>query len=117
MTQFRHEPLNRYQKSFQRKTAFGLLMLVFVSGCSVWNSYLDPNYESNRAERLCHPYGECTQGTWIATGGQERSSTLARTECQESVDKDNKNDWWADSVSRGLAINNCMEKKGYRLQQ
>ncbi len=117
MTQFRHKPLNHYQQLFQRKKALSLLMLILVGGCSVWNSYLDPNYESSRAERLCHPYGECSQGTWIATDGQERSSTLAKTECQELVDKNNKNDWWTDSVSRGLAISHCMEKKGYKLQQ
>ena len=96
-----------------------LLLVVFfcLGGCSIWNSYLDPDYQSTRADRLCHPYGECLQGTWVAVDGFAKDSTEAKTQCHEAVDQRYGNGWWADSVARGLEIGRCMEKKGYRLQQ
>jgi hypothetical protein len=98
---------------------YGLILLGFFwsGGCSIWNASLHPDYQSSRADRLCHPYGQCSQGTWVAVDGTTKDPTVAKTECQESVDQHNGKEWWADSVARGVAIGECMEKKGYRLQQ
>lgn len=100
----------------------GKWLLLFVAffglgGCSLWNSYLDHDYQSTRADRLCHPYGECSQGTWVAVNGSAKDSTEAKTQCRDEADQHSGNGWWKDSVARGLAIGACMEKKGYRLQQ
>jgi len=101
----------------QRKYVFILLVFFLLGGCSIWNSYLDPDYESTRADRLCHPYGDCSQGTWVAGDGTAQDSTVAKVQCQDVVDQSYGNGWWADSVSRGLAIGTCMKKKGFSLQQ
>ena len=97
-----------------------LMLLVFFSlgGCSIWNEYLEPDYESSRAERLCHPYGQCSQGTWVAIDGMTKEeATPTKIQCDEQVDQRYGNGWWADSVARGLEIKRCMEKQGYTLQQ
>ena len=100
-----------------RKSLFILLVLFLSGGCSIWNAALDPDYESSRAGRLCHPYGECSQGTWVADDGMVQDSNIAERECYETVDRGEKDEWWTDSVARGLEIGRCMEKKGFTLQQ
>lgn len=95
-----------------------LLFLVFfgLSGCGIWNSYLDPDYQSTRADRLCHPYGECSQGTWVAVNESAYDVREAKTQCRDEVDQRHGNGWWKDSVAKGLEIGTCMEKKGFKLQ-
>ncbi len=97
--------------------AFILLVFLGLAGCSVWNGYVDPDYGSSRADQLCHPYAQCSQGNWVASDGMGKVSTVAKKECQNEVDQRFGNGWWSDSVSRGIEIGRCMEKKGYRLQQ
>ena len=96
-----------------------LILLVFVwqGGCSIWNADLHPDYDSTRAEQLCHPYGQCSQGTWEGVDGTVQDPAFAKAQCTEAVDQRYGNGWWADSVARGLEIGKCMEKKGYRLKQ
>ena len=94
-----------------------VLALLWLGGCSTWNAYLDQDDDSSRADRLCHPYGECSQGIWVAGNGSAQDSTVAKTQCQEAVDQHYGNGWWGTSVSRGLEIGNCMEKKGFTLLQ
>ena len=117
MKQFRHAQTNNHKVILQVKKLFSLFVLFFLGGCSLWNGYLDPDYESSRADRLCHPYGECSQGNWVADDGTAKDVPVAKQECQEAVDQRYGNGWWADSVTRGLEIGRCMEKKGYTLQQ
>jgi hypothetical protein len=117
MKQFRHVQPNHHKVIFQVKKLFSLFVLFLLGGCSLWNGYLDPDYESSRADRLCHPYGECSQGNWVAADETAKEATVAKKECQEAVDQRYGNGWWADSVSRGLEIKRCMEGKGYTLQQ
>jgi hypothetical protein len=108
---------NNPWKIVEGKWLFLLLVFFWLGGCSLWNSYLHPDYESTRADRLCHPYGDCSQGTWVAVNGSTKDLTEAKTQCHDEVDQRTGNGWWEDSVSRGLEIGTCLEKKGYRLQQ
>jgi len=101
----------------QRKSVFILLMFFWLGGCSIWNGYLEPDYESSRADRVCHPYGQCSQGIWVASDGTAQDSTVVKIQCQEAVDEHYGNEWWVSSVARGLEIGNCMEEKGYTLRQ
>jgi hypothetical protein len=103
----------------QGKPIFILLMFLWFGGCSIWNGYLDLDYGSSRADRLCHPYGQCSQGIWVAGAGNGtvQDSTLAKVQCQEAVDQRYGNGWWADLVARGLEVGSCMEDKGYTLRQ
>ena len=116
------ESTNNYWNILQGKSVCLLpvcLLMVFfwLSGCSLWDGYLDQNYQTSRAERVCHPYGECSQGVWVSNGRLSQDETLAMTECQKEVDQRDGNGWWADSVTRGLEIGTCMEHKGFTLQQ
>jgi len=117
MPQFRNTQIEHYKKRLPGKKAVSLLVFFLLGGCSLWNGYLDPDYESSRADRLCHPYGECSQGNWVAGEGTAIDPIVAKTQCQEAVNQRYGNEWWEDSVTRGLEMKRCMEKKGYTLQQ
>jgi len=99
------------------KCLFLLVVFFWLGGCSIWNSYLQPDYGPTRADRVCHPYGDCSQGTWVAIDGAPKDSIEAKVLCHEEVGQRYGNGWWNDSVTRGLAIGTCMEKKGFTLQQ
>ncbi len=92
------------------------LVIILVGGCSLWNANFDPNYKSSRADRLCHPFGECSQGTWVAVDGAEQDPTVVKKQCAKLVAQLYGNGEWEDSVAQGLEIGRCMEKKGYALQ-
>lgn len=91
-------------------------LFLCLGGCSLWNSYLDPDYGSTRATLVCHPYGQCSQGIWVADEEVHLDSVAAKIQCQDEVDQQHGS-WWDDSVSKGLEIGRCMEKRGFRLQQ
>ncbi len=106
------------KKIFRRMRLFLIfLVVIWLGGCSIWDANLHPNYESSRADRLCHPYGECSQGTWVAVDGGEQVPTVVKNQCDELVAQRYGNGEWEDSVAKGLEIGRCMEKKGYRLRQ
>ena len=117
MKPLRNRQTKNHGDLLQGKSVFILLVFFWLGGCSIWNGYLDPDYESSRADRLCHPYGQCSQGSWVAGDGTTQDSAVAKVQCQEAFDQPYGNGWWASSVARGLAIGNCMEEKGYRLRQ
>ena len=104
-------------KMIAGKCLFLLVVSFWLGGCGLWNSYLHPDYGSSRADRICHPYGDCSQGTWVAIDGSSKDSTNAKAQCHEEAYKKHGNGWWEDSVARGLEIGTCMEKKGFSLQQ
>ena len=108
---------NNPLKIFEGKWLFLLVISFWLGGCSLWNSYLHPDYESTRADRLCHPYGDCSQGIWVASDGSVKDPIEAKTQCGEAVNQHHGNGWWEDSVARGLKIGTCMKKKGFTLQQ
>ena len=56
-----------------------------LGGCGIWNGYLDSDYGSSRADRLCHPYGQCAQGTWVAIDPMGKDPQVAKRECEEAV--------------------------------
>lgn len=116
MKALRNRQTKKYGAIFQGKSTFILLVFLGLGGCSLWNGYLAPDYESSRADQLCHPYGQCSQGTWVASEGATQDPAVAKVQCQEAVDQRYRNKWWADSVARGLEIGNCMEEKGYTLR-
>ncbi len=112
------------QKSPKKSQAFiqGKCVLVFIGffwlgGCSLWDGYVHPDYDSSRADRLCHPYGQCSQGSWVDVDGSAREPLVVQTECEKSVDQRYGNGWWKNSVARGLEIGNCMEQQGFILRQ
>jgi hypothetical protein len=107
----------RHMVIAQGKCVFCIFVFFCLSGCGIWNGYVDPDYESSRADRLCHPYGQCTQGTWVANDGTANDPLITKTECEKAVDQRYGNGWWGDSVARGLEIGNCMEKHRLTLQQ
>lgn len=91
------------------------LSFFFLGGCSIWESYFHPDYDSTRADRICHPYGDCSQGEWVAKDGTGTNSTEAQLQCVAQVAGNHGNGWWNNSVTHGLEIGECMEKKGYVL--
>jgi hypothetical protein len=100
-----------------------LLMLswnvILLSGCNMWNSYSHPDYDSSRADRICHPYGNCTQGEWVPKNEaeSEMDAAEAQLQCAELINESHGNSWWKNSVTHGLEIGECMEKKGFVLRQ
>ena len=108
---------NTLWQVFERKGLILLLVFFWLGGCGFWNSYLHPDYGPTRAERVCHPYGDCSQGIWVAMDGSEEDTIQAKAECHGEVHQHHGYGWWEDSVSRGLKIGDCMEKKGFILQQ
>jgi len=117
MNPFCKKQTQKLEVSLQKELVLILLVFLWLGGCGIWNGYLDPDYESSRADRLCHPYGQCSQGIWIAGEGATQDSAVAKVQCQEEVDQRYRNQWWADSVARGLEVGSCMEGKGYTLRQ
>ena len=114
-------PTCRNQQAFRGWVTYGKRALLLVvclglGGCSIWDSYVEPDYHSSRADRLCHPYGNCSQGEWVAVDGTAIDSGEAHTQCIEMADQRQGNGWWADSISRGLDVGGCMESKGFRLR-
>ena len=117
MKQILKKQSNNPWKIVEGKFLFLLVVFFWLGGCSLWNSYLHPDYKSTRADRLCHPYGDCSHGTWVAIDGSVKDSTEAKAQCGEAVSQLHGNGWWENSVARGLEIGACMEKKGFTLQQ
>ncbi len=93
------------------------LSLFFLSGCSIWESYSHPDYGSTRADRICHPYGDCSQGEWVSKDGTGTDATEAQLQCVAQVSRSHGNGWWKNSVTHGMEIGECMEKRGYVLKQ
>ena len=96
-----------------------VMVLLFGAfwGCTIWNSQNNPDYSSTRAERICHPYGNCSQGTWVAKNETPESWQEMKRYCTDAVDKRYESEWWNASVTRGMEINRCMEQHGFTLEQ
>jgi hypothetical protein len=97
----------------------GIVVYVgFLAGCEVWEANRRPDYGSSRAELVCHPYGECSQGQWIAIVPERTpypDSSTAYQECVEKIDQMTEVFWWEESVARGIEIGRCMRQLGFRL--
>ncbi|RMH03633.1 MAG: hypothetical protein D6704_12305 [Nitrospirae bacterium] len=94
-----------------------LLTLLHLAGClsTIWDRYQTSSYNAMRANRRCHPYGECRQGQWVQAGKSERDALIAYAECKEAFLKTHGH--WADeTVTMGLEIQRCMRAKGYELK-
>jgi hypothetical protein len=104
------------QRCWGKAFMLGLLWFL-LGGCGIWESYSHPDYDSSRAERICHPYGDCSQGEWVSNDWAETNSAEARLQCVKQVAGRQGNGWYEHSVSHGLEIGECMEKKGYVLRQ
>jgi len=92
----------------------GALML---SGCitEIWESYAFPDYGSSRADRLCHPYGNCGQGQWVQTGKSKIDAIIDYVTCEDQTLEQYKT-WSLRTVTMGFEVGHCMEGKGYELQ-
>ena len=99
----------------------GILLIGFLffpmSGCSIWESYPYPNNSSARAERICHPFMDCSQGQWVNSDGSAFGAEENKKHCEELTDAQHDSPWWGTSISRGLEVNRCMQKEGYTLKQ
>ena len=99
------------------RTLMVCLTVFLMGGCSIWESYPHPDHGSSRADRICHPYGDCVQGKWVSKDGAGTDPTEARLHCVAEVSQDEGNDWKKNSVTHGLEIGECMEQRGYTLIQ
>lgn len=93
------------------------LSFFLLCGCSIWESYPHPDYSSSRADRICHPYGDCSQGEWVSKDGIGMDPAEARRQCVAQVAENHGNGWLKNSVTNGLEVGECMEKKGFVLRQ
>ncbi len=93
-----------------------LLCIMGVQGCSIdmWENYAHQQYDRDRANRICHPYTHCEQGTWVSTVPTGTHVDAAYVTCKELSSRAS-DEWSQDLVSLGLETNRCMTKKGYRL--
>lgn len=102
----------------RRVVNISLLMVLALPGCGLdfWERHATPQsqYGRERAELLCHPFNDCTQGTWVADENISGDPNEAYVQCTEEKLR-YENGWSKDTVSMGLEINRCMEGKGYRL--
>ncbi|GJL62271.1 MAG: hypothetical protein NPIRA04_09250 [Nitrospirales bacterium] len=87
-----------------------------LNGCiaDTWQSYAAPQYGRDRAERICHPYSQCTQGVWMTDERGQEDANVVHARCTEEK-LQRENGWSKDTVSLGLEINRCMMANGYRL--
>jgi len=91
---------------------------VFLAGCitDVWDRYERPDYGLTRADQMCHPYGECVQGTWVGVKGIETDPGPAYQLCTEKY-RQQHNTWIEGTVTQGLEVGRCMRDMGYTLAQ
>lgn len=93
-----------------------LLIVLGVSGCGtdVWENYATPQYGRERADILCHPYSDCSPGTWVPKAGVSENIKATYERCEVEALRRN-HEWSSELVSLGIDINRCMSEKGYRL--
>ena len=94
------------------------LALFLLSGCveDIWDRYADEDYGPSRANQICHPYADCSQGTWIATAQAEMDSHQAYLVCREQT-RQRHDEWSESTVSMGLEVGRCMRSLGYELRR
>lgn len=92
------------------------LSVFLMGGCSIWESYYHPNHGSTRADRLCHPYGDCVQGEWVYNNGYGTDPAEAHSQCVAQVAEEQGHTWKQGSVTDGLEIGGCMEQRGFVLK-
>ena len=94
-----------------------LVGIMFLSGCvsDIWERYAFPDYGSSRADRLCHPYGSCSQGRWIQVGKSEIDEIIDYVTCEDQT-LEQYTTWSLRSVTMGFEVGRCMQEKGYELK-
>lgn len=96
------------------------MMVTSLSGCAIWESNGHPDYQSTRADYLCHPYGNCSGGNWVPLDplkSDQPETATAYALCTQEIDRGHEDGWWRESVTRGLEIGECMQQLGFRLQE
>lgn len=107
----------------KRHSIKGLLMVclaVSLSGCGIWEHNVHPDYQSTRADYICHPYGDCFYGQWVPVSPEiidPGDAMTAHAFCMQEEDHGQEHAWWKGSVTRGVNIGECMEQRGFRLRQ
>ncbi|MCA9470800.1 MAG: hypothetical protein MRJ96_00520 [Nitrospirales bacterium] len=91
-------------------------IVINTTGCvaEAWNSYATPHYGRERAEQICHPYGHCSQGTWVARSSVEPDPAESYRTCVERNMR-RENGWLKNTVAFGMEVNHCMVMNGYEL--
>ncbi|WP_447971119.1 hypothetical protein [Nitrospira sp. M1] len=99
-----------------RMGLYAMLGAVVLNGCiaDTWESYAAPQHGRDRAERICHPYTQCSQGVWVMHEPGQADVDVVHARCTEEKLR-GENGWSKDTVSLGLEINRCMVDNGYRL--
>ena len=66
-----------------------LIGSLLLAGCllETWEGLVQDEYTSSRADRICHPYGDCEQGEWVRIGKSESDTFLAYLESMRTVIK------------------------------
>lgn len=96
------------------------MMVGFIGGCGFWESIGFPDYGTTRADRVCHPFGGCSQGRWVPIESAQADlldPEVSYQNCAQQADRGREDGWWRRSVARGLEIGECMEDSGFRLKQ
>ena len=96
----------------------GCVVLLFAMvGClgETWEQYAIPQHGLTRADRICHPYGQCIQGVWVKDNPTEMDPEQAHQICAEEY-RQLYPSWSEDTVTTGLEIGRCMKAKGYTLK-
>ena len=99
---------------------FIAILAMSIGGCGIWESNEHPDYQSTRADFVCHPYGNCISGHWVLLDPFETDqpqASAAHALCAQEIDRGHEEIWWKESVTRGLEIGACMRQLGFRLQQ
>lgn len=96
-----------------RMLSVGAIVLACAS-CQMWNDYASPGFDPARADRLCHPYGDCVQGHWAPEASSEGHSELAYRSCEADLAK-RHGPWVQQTVALRLEIQQCMKTHGFRL--
>lgn len=93
-----------------------LIGILFLTGCllETWEGLVQDEYKSSRADRICHPYGDCEQGEWVRIGKSEIDAFLAYSECEDRF-VETHGQWSEDTIVMGLEVGRCMKSKGYIL--
>ena len=107
-------------KAFWQSRLMIVIMVGFVGGCGFWESIGHPDYGFSRADRVCHPYGGCSQGRWVpieSAQADHLDPEFSYQTCTKQVDRGRDDGWWRGSVTRGLEIGECMKVSGFLLKQ
>ena len=107
------------EKQWSQCPWLGLILMgvTLMSGCvsDIWDRYAFPDYGASRADRLCHPYGSCSQGHWVQVGKSEIDGIIDYVTCEDQT-LERTRTWSLQTVTMGFEVGSCMQERGYELR-